>query len=101
MENLYDYLMDKFKDLGGAHVAGGFSAEFMLLAFFPLAFIALLRGLHSATAAGLSLLVLALALFSTPSVLKVARENNDHFNTAAFYTAIVMGLVMFLLLGGF
>jgi hypothetical protein len=71
----------------------------MLLAFFPLAFVALLRGLDSLTAAVLAILVTALVAFSLPLIKKVSRENSDHFAIAAFYIAIVMGLVLFLMVG--
>jgi len=101
MRSLYDTLHETLKSRGGTHIGGGFTAEYMLLAFFPLAFVALLHGLDSLTAAVLAILVTALVAFSLPLVKKVSRENSDHFAIAAFYIAIVMGLVLFLMVGGF
>ncbi len=100
-DSFYDIIHEKLKNVGGTHVGGGFTAEFMLLAFFPLAFVALLRGLNSLTAAVLAILVTALVAFSLPLIVKVSGENSDHYNVAAFYVAIVMGLVLFLMIGGF
>lgn len=101
MEKIYDYLSEKLKSLGGTHVGSGISAEYMLLAFFPLAFVALLRGLNNVTVSVLAILVTALVAFSTPLVLKVSRENSDNYNIASFYVAIVMGLVLLIIIGGF
>ncbi len=99
--SFYDIIHEKLKNVGGVHVGSGFTAEFMLLAFFPLAFVAMLRGLNSLTAAVLAILVTALVSFSLPLIVKVSGENSDHYNVAAFYVAIVMGLVLFLMVGGF
>lgn len=100
MDRLYDFLSEKLKSLGAVHVGSGISAEYMLLAFFPLAFVALVRGLNNITASVLAILVTALVAFSTPLVLKVARENSDHYNVAAFYVAIALGLVLMIIIGG-
>ncbi|HPR42649.1 MAG TPA: hypothetical protein PK718_08940 [Candidatus Methanofastidiosa archaeon] len=100
MDKIYDYLSEKLRSLGPIHVGSGISAEYMLLAFFPLAFVAMVRGLDNVTVSVLAILVTALVAFSTPLVLKVSRENSDHFNVASFYIAIAMGLIMMIMLGG-
>jgi len=100
MDNLYDYLHEKFKALGGTQIGSGLSAEFILLAFFPLVFIALLRGVNDTIAIVLALLSIIAVAFSAPFVVKISKENTDHYNIAAFYVAIVMGIVMFIMLGG-
>jgi len=100
MDKLYDFLSEKLKSLGPVHVGSGISAEYMLLAFFPLAFVALVRGLENVTVSVLAILVTAMVAFSAPLVLKVARENSDHYNVASFYIAIAMGLILMIMIGG-
>jgi len=100
MERIYDYFSEKLKSLGAVHVGSGISAEYMLLAFFPLALVALVRGLDNVTVSVLAILVTALVAFSAPLVLKVSRENSDHYNVASFYIAIAMGIILMIMLGG-
>lgn len=101
MDDIYDYLHDKLKAFGGTHVGSGLAAEYMFLVFFPLVFVALVRGLNNITVAVLAILLTAAIAITMPLVLRANRENNYHFNTAAFYVAIVMGLVLFIIVGGF
>ncbi|NMC60550.1 MAG: hypothetical protein GYA51_14370 [Candidatus Methanofastidiosa archaeon] len=84
----------------GFGIGSGFTSEFLMISFFLIAGILVLRTANSVLFALGSMLILAAILFTVPTVFRVEKENSDSINLTSFYVALTIAVLLIVFYAG-
>jgi hypothetical protein len=101
LDKIYEIFHDRMIHKGkGVGVGSGFTSEFLMISFFLIAGILVLRTANSILFALGSILILAAILFTVPSVFRVEKENTYSINLTSFYVAISIVTILIVFFAG-
>ena len=101
LDKIYEIFHERMINKGkGVGIGSGFTSEFLMMSFFLIAGILVLRTANSILFAVGSLVILAAILFTVPNVFRVEKENTDSINLTCFYVALSIAVLLVIFLSG-
>jgi energy-converting hydrogenase B subunit G len=101
LDKIYEIFHERMIHKGkGFGIGSGFTSEFLMISFFLIAGILVLRTANSVLFALGSMLILAAILFTVPTVFRVQKENSDSINLTSFYVALTIAVLLIVFYAG-
>jgi energy-converting hydrogenase B subunit G len=101
LDKIYEIFHERMIHKGkGFGIGSGFTSEFLMISFFLIAGILVLRTANSVLFALGSMLILAAILFTVPTVFRVEKENSDSINLTSFYVALTIAVLLIVFYAG-
>ncbi len=101
LDKIYEIFHNRMIHKGkGVGIGSGFTSEFLMISFFLIAGILVLRTANSVLFALGSMVILAAILFTVPTVFRVEKENTDSINLTCFYVALSIAVLLIVFYAG-
>jgi len=101
LDKIYEIFHERMIHKGnGVGIGSGFTSEFLMISFFLIAGILVLRTANSVLFALGSMVILAAILFTVPTVFRVEKENTDSINLTCFYVALSIAVLLIVFYAG-